>query len=135
MKTIKLDPQEYAQYKKDIHERTLTVLGLFMLLFSLIILTYKLHTVSLEKQKLYSVIQEIQEQQDSKYKDDMLIDISDWADIKYYAVISVDHGHTWYLIDEKRKILGNFDKLHPGLRKAIQKQHEELYKLTQEMEP
>lgn len=85
-----------------------------------------------EKEKneaLESIIQGIHEKHDLEYQDDTLIDISDWNHLKYYHVISIDNGTTWYLISDKRKIIGDFDKLYPKLRKKINRQHEEARKM------
>jgi ribosomal protein S17E len=45
--------------------------------------------------------------------------IYDFDHNKNYDVISLDNGKTWYLINKSRKIVGDFDKLYPGLRKRI----------------
>jgi hypothetical protein len=77
-----------------------------------------------------SIIKSIYEKQDSEYKSDTLVDISNWDNIKYYDIISLNNGKSWYQISKTRNILGNFDILHPGLRNKINKQHTDLRKLT-----
>lgn len=106
------------------------VCGIFLCLLIVIVVFGKKCNNLKEDNKIYeSIIQGIHEKHDLEYQDDTLIDISDWDHLKYYHVISIDNGKTWYLISDKRKIIGDFDKLYPKLRKKINRQHEEARKM------
>ena len=94
------------------------------------LLSREICNIRQQNENYESIIQGIHEKHDLEYQDDTLIDISDWNHLKYYHVISIDNGTTWYLISDKRKIIGDFDKLHPKLRDKINKQHEDLKKLA-----
>ena len=107
------------------------VCGIFLCLLIVIVVFGKKCNNLKEDNKIYeSIIQGIHEKHNLEYQDDTLIDISDWDHLKYYHVISIDNGTTWYLISDKRKIIGDFDKLYPKLRNKINKQHEDLKKLA-----
>jgi hypothetical protein len=93
-------------------------------------LAISVHNSKEEIKNYESIIKGIHEKHNAEYKSDTLVDISDWNNLKYYELISLNNGKTWYQITSKRNIVGNFDSLHPGLRKKINKQHEDLRKLT-----